>query len=362
MFEILLRKRIFLTDRFEKIEKSLIMYGIITGKQLANQQVEMLHQAQRDEFELLLRQKLVSSDYVVTNPDSKDVKEEKPESKSKDTKEDEPKASAEKTGATEEDGGQVIGSSLIDEPKETEEAAEKPILSVALRRHLMAMSKEDNWYELYKSITNEKDMAEKDQQRMIRRERRRIRRRQKLRKERIEAIVHTLKIRKAYRKRAGIKLRSTSVDRYHDYTDREYEQRLVDEQMNLRQQIVAQHQNNQNIQNVLMGLAAVRMLLDTAASTTGAGQGPQPAGPQTGPTTQQFQAALQAEQFLQTAQHQIAAIMGSQVTSSADNDQEASPENMTAAQQLTRQGATILQNPLSFVAQARNQAGEDMAT
>lgn len=32
LFEILLRKRIFLTDRFEKIEKSLIMHGIITGK------------------------------------------------------------------------------------------------------------------------------------------------------------------------------------------------------------------------------------------------------------------------------------------------------------------------------------------
>ena len=107
------------------------------------------------------------------------------------------------------------------------------------------MSKDDNWYELYKSITNEKDMAEKDQQRMIRRERRRIRRRQKLRKERMEAIEHTLKIRKAYREREGIKMRSTSVDRYHDYTDRAYEQRLLEEQMNLRQQIVAQHQNTQ---------------------------------------------------------------------------------------------------------------------
>ena len=36
LFEILLRKRIFLTDRFEKIEKSLITYGFINGKQLAN--------------------------------------------------------------------------------------------------------------------------------------------------------------------------------------------------------------------------------------------------------------------------------------------------------------------------------------
>ena len=35
---------------------------------------------------------------------------------------------------------------------------------------------------------------------------------------------------------------------------------------------------------------------------------------------------------------------------------------MTAAQQLARQGATILQDPLSFVAQARSQTGEDMAT
>ena len=46
MFEILLRKRIFLTDRLEKIEKSLIMHGIITGKQLANQQSEMLQRTQ----------------------------------------------------------------------------------------------------------------------------------------------------------------------------------------------------------------------------------------------------------------------------------------------------------------------------
>jgi len=151
----------------------------------------------------------------------------------------------------------------------------------------VTMSKDDNWYELYKSITNEKDMAEKDQQRMIRRERRRIRRRQKLRKERQEAIEHTLQIRKAYRERESIKMRSTSVDRYHDYTDRDYEQRLLEEQMNLRQQIVAQHQNNQNIQNVLMGLAAVRLLLDTAASGQPGAQGtqavqerPQPVGVQ----------------------------------------------------------------------------------
>lgn len=85
-------------------------------------------------------------------------------------------------------------------------------------------TQDDTWYELYKSITNEKDMAEKDQQRMIRRERRRIRKRAKLRKERITRIAQSLKIRAAYRQRANIRMKSTSLDRYHDYTDREYEQ------------------------------------------------------------------------------------------------------------------------------------------
>lgn len=41
LFEIVLRKRIFLTDRFEKIEKVLIISGIISEKQLANQQMDM---------------------------------------------------------------------------------------------------------------------------------------------------------------------------------------------------------------------------------------------------------------------------------------------------------------------------------
>ena len=56
--------------------------------------------------------------------------------------------------------------------------------------------------------------------------------------------------------------------------------------------------------------------------------------------------------------------MGAQATSpsAADNGQEPSPESLTAAQQLARQGATILQDPLTFVAQARNHPGEDMAT
>jgi hypothetical protein len=58
---------------------------------------------------------------------------------------------------------------------------------------------------------------------MIRRERRKIKRRMKLRKERLSKIEESLKIRAEYRSREGMRLRSTSVDRYHDYTDRHYE-------------------------------------------------------------------------------------------------------------------------------------------
>jgi hypothetical protein len=97
------------------------------------------------------------------------------------------------------------------------------------------MSEDSSWYELYKSITSEKDLAEKDQQRMVRRERRRIKRRQILRKERIGKIVKNLKVRETYRKREKIPMRSTSGDRYHDYTDREYEEKLLAEQLHLRQ-------------------------------------------------------------------------------------------------------------------------------
>lgn len=92
-----------------------------------------------------------------------------------------------------------------------------------MKYDFLKFSQDDTWYELYKSITNEKDMAEKDQQRMIRRERRKIKRRMKLRKLRLSKIEDSLKIRAEYRAREGMRLRSTSVDRYHDYTDRHYE-------------------------------------------------------------------------------------------------------------------------------------------
>ena len=135
------------------------------------------------------------------------------------------------------------------------------------------MADDSSWYELYKSITSEKDLAEKDQQRMVRRERRRIKRKARRRKVRIDKIVRSLKVREAYRARANIPMRSTSRDRYHDYTDREHEERLLQEQLQLRQQIVAQHQSNQNIQNVLMGLAAVRALLDAAQGSGSGAEG-----------------------------------------------------------------------------------------
>jgi len=98
-----------------------------------------------------------------------------------------------------------------------------------LRAEMLQYSQDDQWYELYKSITNEKDLAEKDQQRMIRRERRRQKKKMKIRKERLKRISNNLKVRSEYRTRETIRLRSTSVDRYHDYTDREYEQRLLQE-------------------------------------------------------------------------------------------------------------------------------------
>lgn len=36
LFEVILRKRIFLTDRMEKVEKLLVMYGVVDEKQMLN--------------------------------------------------------------------------------------------------------------------------------------------------------------------------------------------------------------------------------------------------------------------------------------------------------------------------------------
>jgi len=43
----------------------------------------------------------------------------------------------------------------------------------------------------------------------------------------MKAIANSLKIRAEYRKRANLKMRSTSVDSYNNYTDKEYEQKLI---------------------------------------------------------------------------------------------------------------------------------------
>ena len=93
-------------------------------------------------------------------------------------------------------------SSLVEETQsKPDETKQKLPFRQKLKEDFFKFTQDDSWYELYKSITNEKDMAEKDQQRMIRRERRRIKRKAKLRIERIGRIQQSLKIRAAYRKR-----------------------------------------------------------------------------------------------------------------------------------------------------------------
>ena len=51
----------------------------------------------------------------------------------------------------------------------------KVILKNLLRSVFQLMTEDSSWYDLYKSITSEKDLAEKDQHKMVRTERRRIR-------------------------------------------------------------------------------------------------------------------------------------------------------------------------------------------
>ena len=55
-------------------------------------------------------------------------------------------------------GAEETGSSLV----EAKPASETSSVLVQLTDTFIALSRDDMWYELYKSITNEKDMAEKD--------------------------------------------------------------------------------------------------------------------------------------------------------------------------------------------------------
>ena len=65
---------------------------------------------------------------------------------------------------------------LKEEKQSSTANKEKRSVLLQLTDIFISVSQDDMWYELYKSITNEKDMAEKDQQRMIRREKRKIKR------------------------------------------------------------------------------------------------------------------------------------------------------------------------------------------
>ena len=83
------------------------------------------------------------------------------------------------------------------------------------------------WYELYKSITNEKNVAERDQQKLVRREKRKIKKKRELRLKREKLISESLKRRANKRKRNNQKQRTLSVDRYREDNDEEYELQLL---------------------------------------------------------------------------------------------------------------------------------------
>ena len=108
------------------------------------------------------------------------------------------------------------------------EAMFSKIWPSSMRQQLLSMlesqAKDDTWYELYKSITNEKDMAERDQQKLVRREKRKKKEKKELRERRLKLIAESLKIRANKRKRLNLKMTSTSVDRYEEGNDHEYEQ------------------------------------------------------------------------------------------------------------------------------------------
>lgn len=45
MYEIILRKRIFLTDRLERLEKLLMVFGLVTVDEMADQQIELMEKS-----------------------------------------------------------------------------------------------------------------------------------------------------------------------------------------------------------------------------------------------------------------------------------------------------------------------------
>ena len=65
-------------------------------------------------------------------------------------------------------------------------------------------------------MTTEKDMAERDQRKLVRREKRKLKKKKQLRLARMKAIRESLEIRSKYRMREGIRLRSQSADQYDE--------------------------------------------------------------------------------------------------------------------------------------------------
>lgn len=105
---------------------------------------------------------------------------------------------------------------------------------------IKVFSIDDTWYELYKSVTNEKDMAERDQQKLVRTEKRRLRKKKKLREDREKLIHDSLRIRENKRRKDRKKFKSTSVDRYNEDCDHEYENLLIQQATKLKNQIIIQ--------------------------------------------------------------------------------------------------------------------------
>lgn len=188
LFEILLRKRVFICDRLEKIEKLLVHFGMISEQQLANQQVELTDREQEEQFKVFLKSKLLS---------------------------------------------QAEASSLA-EVDDNDRSLDTPFLLQRVTKILKTFSVDDTWYELYKSVTNEKDMAERDQQKLVRREKRRLKKKQQRREERERLIRESLAIRAKKRQKENKKIRSTSADRYYEGCDHEYEQMLIQQAVKLK--------------------------------------------------------------------------------------------------------------------------------
>ena len=60
LYEIISRKRIFLTDRLERLEKLLMVFGVVTVEQMAEQQMELMERVSVEAYREKLKQALES--------------------------------------------------------------------------------------------------------------------------------------------------------------------------------------------------------------------------------------------------------------------------------------------------------------